>query len=373
MLAVASALLAQLGSLQGGLAPTEQALPTVRDAAATIQNNPWQAPYTIVQLLVAAIMPTGGETVSRLPSVLIATLTLSLVFYVLNKWHGARAGYIAVLLIGTSAWFLHVARLATPLIVSLLFVVSVLAISTMLHSKLAHAKQIYLLAAALALSIYVPGGVLALLVVLVLEQQKVRQFVQLHWKHYVGSVAFFSLLVAPVVRAMYLEPAQALRILGIHQDAALMQWAEKLQAGLTAVFVGGSIDPSLGIVGLPLISVFTFVMFVAGISMYAGHFRARRTRILAALMLVTITLSGLPYEMLHVSIVLPIIAIIAVSGILYLLHKWLTIFPKNPLARGFGFGVMYAVLLTAVAYNATNYFVAWPSNEQTKQTFTRQL
>lgn len=70
-----------------------------------------------------------------------------------------------------------------------------------------------------------------------------------------------------------------------------------------------------------------------------------------------------------ISILVPIVYLMVAAGFGYLLHEWLLVFPRNPLARSLGFGLLgIAVTLTCV-YNLRTYFVAWPHNPATKAAF----
>ena len=39
------------------------------------------------------------------------------------------------------------------------------------------------------------------------------------------------------------------------------------------------------------------------------------------------------------SILVPLLYVAVATGLAYLLHEWLKVFPNNPLARGFGIGL----------------------------------
>jgi membrane protein YdbS with pleckstrin-like domain len=74
-----------------------------------------------------------------------------------------------------------------------------------------------------------------------------------------------------------------------------------------------------------------------------------------------------------ISLILPVVYLLIASGIAYMLHLWLKVFPANPVARSLGIIIiMLAVFLTSI-YQTRSYFVAWRYNSETSEVFRNKF
>lgn len=72
---------------------------------------------------------------------------------------------------------------------------------------------------------------------------------------------------------------------------------------------------------------------------------------------------------LDLSIVMPIVYLWIAAGIAYLLQQWLVVFPRNPIARGIGYGLIIIAVSLSCAYNLRAYFVAYPHDPTNQSVF----
>jgi hypothetical protein len=68
-------------------------------------------------------------------------------------------------------------------------------------------------------------------------------------------------------------------------------------------------------------------------------------------------------------LLIPLLYVFVATGIAYLLKEWLKVFPRNPVARNFGIGLLVIAIVTSVVYNVRAYYVAWPHAATTKAVF----
>jgi hypothetical protein len=134
------------------------------------------------------------------------------------------------------------------------------------------------------------------------------------------------------------------------------------------LFVSGPHQPALWLGRAPILDVFTLAMCIIGLYFYGLHPRASRTKLLGSLFLIGAVLVALAGPV-GLSLLVPILYIIAATGITYLIKEWLKVFPLNPLARGLGLGLVALAVTLACAYNLRAYFVAWPHNDNTHAVF----
>jgi hypothetical protein len=109
-------------------------------------------------------------------------------------------------------------------------------------------------------------------------------------------------------------------------------------------------------------------MALLGVLFYAKHLQAPRTRLLGSMFILGAVLFALGGPV-PFTVLVPIAYLFVVAGIAYLLHEWLSVFPRNPLARSLGYGVLALAVTLSCTYNLRAYFIAWPHSRTTVTTF----
>lgn len=368
----ATLLLFQLGSIHDGLAAGESQLPPVTRTIEHIWSNPIELPYLISQFITAALLPTAGYTASRLPSVLLAAVTLALMYWVLVQWYGRRLAIFGIALLMSAASFLHVARLATPDILYSFCTAVILALAAWWHKNSRPRWLVYATTVSAGLLLYIPGALWLLLGGLIFERKHILLTIKSNAKDAVLAGILGLLTLVPLIHYLINDTSQYKNVLGIAGNIEVAVFLREATNTWQYLFIGGYENPLYNVATLPLLSVFTTISFFVGIYLYSKHPHAARTKLLLYLSIVSTILIALPSS-IHISLLIPVITVLAVGGIGYLLHVWLTVFPKNPLARSFGIGIVGVVLAFTVIYNLANYFVAWSNNDQVQRTFSKRL
>jgi hypothetical protein len=366
----------RLGSLTyGKAADLEAATASTADKGwVGLFQDPLNLPYGLVQQFVAL---TGhhGITSLRLISTVFAILAAVLFFLVAKQWHNTRVALLGTWLFITSAWFLHVGRLGSA---EILWLVSTLAVVVLLtpsrgsrHTPLALPTTLLALAAVL----YVPGMVWLVLAGLIVRRKNIAEAwsaTKAGWLR-VLSIVLCLLALAPLIFGFARNTQLIKQWVGFGSTLpSLHDIGSNLLNVPLSLFAYSSFDPVHWLGRLPIFSVFEIVMLIVGMTFYARHFRAARTRLIAVLAVIGLALVGI-MGIDAISLVLPVFYLLIASGIAYILHLWLKVFPNNPLARTIGIVVVsLAILLTSV-YQTRSYFVAWRYNPETKQVFSNKL
>lgn len=363
-------LLFRLVSLVPNIGRVEHWLPTFRDSLSVIWNTPLELPIVLSSAIVAAVSPVTGVGWSRLPSVLLGFGLLMVAYWLFKRWYGYRMALFGTILLASSAWFLHASRLAAHDIVYPLSMMVLLALAALWHQPTWSKKLRYISAIAVALFLYVPGFIWLLIGVIAFEWRTIARNVKQGKLQSGLALSLGIILLAPLIHFLALDPSGYKPLLGLPaQLPNIVDFGKEFLLVWQHIFIGGYSDPTRNLAGLALIDIFTTVAFIVGIYLYSKHLKAIRTRQLIWLWVVGTILIALQ-GMVVISLLLPIVTVLAVGGIGYLLHMWLTVFPRNPYARIFGVGLMGLVLLFAVGYNLRNYYVAWPNNAETRAVFT---
>jgi hypothetical protein len=232
---------------------------------------------------------------------------------------------------------------------------------------------LYATGISVCLLLYIPGMIWLLPGLFILERRNIVSSLKAGKAH--TGLAFVAALVtlAPLIHALSVDWHSYRAFLGIPaQLPSPSDYAQQFIQAWQHIFVGGYNQPVYSLGDLPLVNMLIALAFVVGVYLYGQHRKAIRTRQLLYWWIVGTALIALSGAV-ALNLILPIVFVLAVGGIGYLLHLWLKVFPRNPLARGFGIGLLAVVVAFAVLYNVRNYFVAWPHNPATRAAYTRQL
>lgn len=336
-----------------------------------IIDDPLNAPYKLV-LYAALYLGHHSLLTTRITAALFAAGAAALFFVVARHWFRYRIALLATLMFASSAGFLHLARLGSPLVLqmSILLLVTVL-----IWRRHAESNRLlgYGMVAMLAVLWYVPGMIwLELLTALFLFKPLRRSIVRLPLTARLIYISLFLVLLLPLVRAIVLEPSVALGFAGLPAHfAPSLQILHNLGNALLAVGLYSHGQPDLWLGHLPLLNVIELVLLLLG-----AYVLGRRLAwtwgwylLAAAALCVLLTALGGP---VGTSGLLPLLYLIMAAGLYELLRRWLYVFPRNPFARFTG--VFFIVLLVSfsVLYHYRAYFIAWPHNNATREAFTHQ-
>ena len=362
-----------LGGLTNGISKREVLLNQQASSLPTILHDPVGLPLTLLQWVVG-ILPFHGDTWLRVPSAILALVTLFCLTYIMRRWYGPRTAFFGFVLFATSAWFLHVGRLATTDILYLGAVPVLLFSHLLLHNNLKSRRAAYVWLICNISLLYIPGVVWFVLLNAWWQRSDIKEVLGSlkSWLARVGLVATGILFLAPLLYGLLMGSAKTigLELLGLPTAVpSLSMVGGAFRDAVLFVAIRGNAPSDIWLNHLPILDAFVTVLFLAGVYFYGSHWRASRARLLASFLILGVLLvvgGGLT----TISILVPLLYLIAAAGIAYLLHQWLVVFPRNPLARGFGIGLLSIVVLASCLYGLRQYFVAWVHHPETQSSFS---
>jgi succinate dehydrogenase hydrophobic anchor subunit len=231
----------------------------------------------------------------------------------------------------------------------------------------------------LAAVLYVPGMIWLVLIGAIIQRKNIREARQATHAPWMRALSLSAgiILLVPLLYAFSKSPGLIRQWLGIHSSVILSGDGLKTVA-LTifdvpkSLFISSSFDPVHWLGRLPLLSSFEIIMLLLGMYFYATHIRAARTRLILTLSTVAVLIIGFS-GITAISLIVPIVYLLAAAGIAYILHLWLKVFPNNPVARTTGIVLILLTVLLTSAYQTRSYFVAWRYNSDTMQSFRTKL
>lgn len=361
----------KLGKLLPGLSRSE--LLTIQSSTLleSIINYPLYAPYRLLQFSWLQISK-GTIVEMRSVSVFYAWLSILLFYYVVRSWSTVRVAVFGTILFATSAFFLHIGRLATPEILYMFSILLIIAFGLLAQKKYRPNSTIILGSLIFAFMLYVPGMIWFVLAGVLFKQSFIRESFS---KANIASIflGFLILLTSllPLGYAIQQNTKIIKPILGI---PVVLPSPNEIINNIKDVPVNlvfrGPDDPVRWLDRLPIIDFFILTMSVLGLYvLFTVHRKLDKKTIFIGVFIVGLILIGITSP-ISVSIFVPVIYILATSGIGLMLQQWFTVFPKNPFARSVGLSLIILVISGTVYYNAIHYFKAWPNAPETKKVFT---
>jgi hypothetical protein len=363
-------LLNQLPTLTGGMSAVEIKTATAPVGWHGIWANPFYLPIKLVQSVIFSVAPGHGQLLSRLPCVMFGALSMVSFAWLVWQWYGRRTALLTSLLFATSAWVLHVSRLASYDVVYLWALPMLLVVQTLLHRQADKPWVWYGSLAVWGLLLYIPGLVWLVIAQIYLHRKAVLK----GWQTFTtGRQRIFTIAAIAIWWPLLLwhlsRPGRFIEWIGLPTDWASPLLLLKHLAGVFVhLFIRGPQYPQMWLGRAPILDVFTLVICGLGIYFYASNWRSSRSRSLGILFILGVLLVGIGGPV-GLSLLVPLLYIMAATGLAFLLRDWLKVFPNNPLARGLGIGLVAIAVSVSCLYNLRAYFIAWPHNTTTQATF----
>ncbi len=231
----------------------------------------------------------------------------------------------------------------------------------------------YGVAVLLASLCYVPGMIWFELFGLILLNQGVRrQLRQTQRLHLAGWGSLFVIIIIPLLLAGIKKPQIFLSISGLPPTIhALSNIASNALNTIMSVGVRSNGNPLLWVGHAPLLNIVELILGIIGGYYYLYRERSRRTIFLVGstvLCMVLISFGG----SVGFACLVPFAYLFIASGLDHLLDQWLSVFPRNPIARSTGVGLICIMLFFSVLYQVRSYYVAWPHHAATREIFQLQ-
>jgi MFS family permease len=367
ILAAATLFLFHLGRFIS-ISPAEAQTAAANGMWRAIAGNPLNLPYKVLDFM-ALMLPFGSlEFRARLASALLA-LACGLVFFLLvRRWHGERNALLATALFVPSGWLLHTGRFGAGLVMITLMVLGMTAISAWLSAAEPdeRGRPLIIYASVSALALLVPGGlwfVLASVAIVWLRLREHYEDAGRHSRLIAAGILFLAL--ALVAMTLIRHPELYRQWLGLPAEfPGIVLLAKQAFGSVSYVFARGPFMPEVWLAHTPLLDAGSAAFLLLGGIFYLKHPGNARVRLLGIFSLISIVLMSV-HGAPALAYLAPIIYLVIATGLTYLLHQWLTIFPRNPLARNLAYAIVGALVLTVMIYHTQRYFTAWRNNPDT--------
>lgn len=315
-------------------------------------------PYKLLQL--ASFTLLGVSIISiKLPSVLLGLLSLVGIILLLRHWFHTNVAIISALIIITTSQFIFSSQDGTPAIMYVFMPTWLLLLAMKVSRQLNQQKRAFwelLLVAALALSLYTP---LSIYVIIALASAAI---LHPHLRYIIGRLSRKKLLIAsitgvvvllPLIIALLQNPAVGLTLLGIPEtwpNIALTSW-ELLQTHIGFILPGAD-EHAQQVYALPSLLLMTIGVF----HLFKRRHTARSYIIVSWMVLLSPIILINPTKTAITFV--PVMLLIA-AGVDELLHRWYSMFPRNPYARVAGLLPITLLIAGMALTGIERYFYAY--------------
>lgn len=364
-------LLFRLGTIMPGITHGEQAFYSLKLGWHGIYSNPINLPLNFLWSIDFKYLAPVGMALLRLPAAITGGFCVIGFYLLLKFWYGSRTAIFGTILFASSAWTLHVSRLANYNVEFLATIVFFMLSTAILQKRYQSSYIYWLINLAWGLLIYVPG------MVLVIAYNIFRQRSEIHYGLKQQSNFGFKLIyglsaiiwLPLLIRYLVVTPKAILTWLGLpNHFSNILHIAKEFLAVFYHIFIAGPSTPSLWLEHTAILDIFGIITALIGLYFYLKHIKATRTHLLLFILIIGAILIALGGPV-TLSFIMPVIYVFIAAGVAYLLSQWLSIFPENPIARAVGYTLISLAVAVSVIYNVRSYFIAWPNNNTSVSVF----
>ncbi len=302
----------------------------------------------------------SGTFMLKILSFFLTLLVVYLFYAACRRWLGKTTALITTFLFASSSWVILSSQSLKFDDIYLLFIPLVIYINYLLAGNKNYLK---IVAATLAFSVtlYSPGMVWPILGIIVLLPMFMQKILA---KYNLGSIWIFITLtfvsILPLFVVSLLHNANFSYLLTGHDKAEFAGIWQNLQTSVQALFVKGPVDSTDWLSGTPIIDYLVSVLFLFGLVYLCVDNKIRSRFYFLAVSIVSVFLVTAFVGLPALSLVVPVIYITAGFGLRFLLDRWQSLFPNNPVARNTGLSLVIFVVCLSAGYQVTRYYIAWP-------------
>lgn len=332
-----------------------------------IIENPISLPHKALSYV--GLASSDSIRIIRSISIIIFGVSAVALYRILKRWHSDRIALFATAMYATNATVLTIGRLGTPLVMLFCWSFVVALVLWLLHGKSRHTAPVTLLILS-TLLLYIPGGIYFLLLFAATYINKIRAALKLvRRKSFYVAIGVSLILLAPLVVAVA-RNTEILRQWLLLPDTINLSSILTNILDVPSAFIYRAPPEALFTIGrLPILDVASGGLFLIGLYAYQRYVKLERTRFMIITTAIAIVLGALGQTIAAIVIVLPYAFIVIAAGLSYLLDQWYSVFPKNPIARTFGFLLLTLLICFSVYYQLYRFFIAWPQSPETRAVY----
>lgn len=360
----------RLSRLAPGLSPAELDTYHSAESLGAIGDHMVNAPYKLWLLINTSLFDSVFGL--RLAGATVGLGTIILFYLLVKQVLNARVAIITTAMFATSSLLLSVSRQATPNAM-LLSLLAIIAAGFYLRFGKRTDWGWLTVVIITSLSLYVPGMLFFIVPAMAWQFRHVRKtFDRLDTRIIVAASIVMGVLCAPLLISLIRDSNLWRGYLGLpEQLAPLSDMAKYAGTAVVSLFARSPHEPTFWLGRQPVLDVFATVMFVYGLYALVKQYKLDRLWTLGGVFVLALLWIGITTNRLGIVLLLPFVYLIVGFGLQRFIDQWLSVFPRNPIARGTGWILLLVAVCIAVNFQAYRYFIAWSNSDTTKAVFTQ--
>ncbi len=362
----------RLHTLTSGLSQPEVETYQATRNMGDLLDNTVNAPYKVAVFVSTKL--SNSTFGLRVVNVLVGAISI-IVFYMLSrKLFKLNVALATTALFATNSFLLVMSRMANAQVM-LLSLLALVAVGFMVRFDRRQDLAWILMCVVAGLSLYVPGMAVIIFLAAVWQFTRIRRsFESLSPAVIIICSVTLSILAAPIVINLIRFPVLWREYMGLPATfARLPVMGREMLRAAGALFMLSPTKPAYWLGRQPILDVFSGVLFIFGLWALSRRFKLDRLWLVVGLFVLIFAWIAVSGDILYLLALLPFIYIVIGFGLQSLLSQWLSVFPRNPIARSVGLILVLSAVALAVNFQLQRYFVAWPHNQQTKAAFDLSL
>lgn len=364
----------RLGSLFTGGSTHEISAITNVTGPEVILSNPLHASHKL--LLAALQMVTDPSLlVSRMISVGFGIAAIWLFYALVRSRFSARISAFGTLIFATSTTVVAITRNAGFYSSTMFAACAMLLAMQLLVTPRGFTAKGWLIGGLIAAALFSPGAPIVLLIAAIWHAPRLAQI-----PRYWPAWSLLSIFAFPVAALGLLTYGFVQNINLLQQWLALPSdlpttsvFMQNFSASSQMLFSRAPILPEFIVGRTPILDIFTAVCFILGLA-----YAQRHTTLWGFGVKLLLIMAGLAYGSLSsadnlLPLALPIAYLGVTAGVTFLLRQWLSIFPRNPVARTIGVAAMTAVIGVSCYYQLSRFYIAFSQTPENRRAYTQQL
>jgi len=358
----------------GGLTQDEQQS-VVRSESLTVSDiSTFAIPHVPYHILQAGSLELFGATEFsiKLPSLVLGLLAAVGLVLLLRRWFKPNIAVLASLIAVTTGQFLFIAQSGAPSIMYIFWPVALLLIGTQVtRSKRFRLLWKLLFAATVAGSLYTPLGIyplLAILLTIVLHPHLRNAVRRLSKAKVVAAGAVATLIVVPLIMAIWSQPALGLTLLGIPSA-----WQPDILANLVKQFEQYFLfwAPSATALLTPVFGLGSMLLIFIGIRELIKTRATTHSYLIMCWALILLPVLLINPALTSVVFV-PAVLLLA-AGLTSLIRYWYRLFPLNPYARVAGLVPLIVLVAVLIGSGLDRYGYGYYYSPTIASNFSQDL
>jgi 4-amino-4-deoxy-L-arabinose transferase-like glycosyltransferase len=339
-------------------------------------DNPWYravgAPFLVPSIVLNSFIENAPNS-ARIISGFFIFATIILFYKLIKAWFNQRMAIIAAALLATNSLMLNTARQATLWAASLFITVAVFyCLNLFLRSKDNKFWAFLAFVASISMAAYLPYGLwiiaIATMGLFIYGKKKLKKISR---KQLILAGSLYIVLLMPLLISLMGAPGQLKELLGIYGGfIGFKEFIYHLAYQITGIYLYAQLNPVTWVGNLPILDIFTAALSLLGVYYFIRRFRHRRSILIFSAFTILFVTVGLSINYLNnQSLFLPLLYIFFIAGLIELMKRWFTIFPRNPLMRTIGVSLVVMAIAFSVFFQLERYYVAWSNSPTTKTVY----